>query len=212
MAFQSARQSLIVRKGNIETLSFGDQSNPILFYLSPDSATIYLTINTGTDPEVDGPDVLGNTTRLTPGEYKVFGGGGAGAYDIRLGVTSTELRGGRVQICELGAAATVAPSGASVGNRNILDVGKLGAQIDTDILGTGASPLLVKNVGPTGVFLTINSGTDPDNNEVSSDANTFQLHEDDYVVVGAIGTPYEVRAQTAPSDTKRGSLLLLELV
>ena len=67
-------------------------------------------------------------------------------------------------------------------------------------------------VGPTAVFMTVNSGTDPDNNEVSSDANTFQLHSDDYVVVAPIGTAYEVRALTAPHSIKRGSLMLLELV
>ena len=210
MAFQSARDSRVIRKGTIETLSFGDQSNQILLYNSPNSATIYLTINAGVDPDVDGLNQDGNTMRLIPGEYMVFGGGAAGPYDIRMGVASTELLGGRVQVCELGAAATVAPAGAATGNREVVHV--LRGDVTTEIIGSGAAPLFVKNVGPTSTFITINSGTDPDVNEISTDANTFQLHSDDYVVVAPIGTAYEIRAQNAAHDLKRGSLMLLELV
>ena len=209
MSFQSNRVATIVRSGSVNQVSIGLQTNALLIYVAPGSPTVYLTINTATAPDADASLGDGNTQRMVAGEYIYLDGGGpAAAWDIRMAVESQELRGARVQVCELGVAASIVPSTASVGLREVINVTH--SSVSTMTVGAGVNPFLIKNVGPTSVFITVNTNTDPDVNEESTDANTFQLHSEDYVVLPATGSPHEVRAQVAAHDRRRGSLLLLE--
>ena len=209
MSTASARDSRIVRGGVAQSFDIGDQSNDLFIRNGKGGAVLYVTFSGSPDPE--GRSDSDDTQRIPPGGYLHIPGGGTGPHSLTYVTSRNEVRGASVQTLELGASVNVDPGAVGV-PRGTMEISPVATAPNVLVVGDGAGPLLIVNDSRVPVYLTVNTGTDPDTARTSTDVNTFELDGNDYLVVPSSGTGYEVRAQLAPYGTRRASLQLVQVV